>query len=275
MVTFDSILSSLLDLLLGPFRGLHPFWALLILSVMVGAVLLVVFRYTSNQRGIQETKNRIKAHLLEIRLFKDDLRVLLSAQGSILKYNLRYMAYGLKPLLVIILPVALLLIQLEGWFGFRPLKPGEAALFSVFLSSEGQGDLASVELEADDGVAIESPSLRIPATGEVDWGIRAEIPGEHHLLVKLKGTEISKSVTVSAGEMVRVSPVKPSSNFWCVALYPGESPIPKDSQVRQINLDYPSRSIDILGWKLHWLLVFFVLSTLTGFLLKGLFKVEI
>src|SRR3974377_243951 len=115
MVTFNSILSSLLDLLLGPFRGLHPFWALLILSVMVGAVLLVVFRYTSNQRGIQETKNRIKAHLLEIRLFKDDLRVLLSAQGSILKYNLRYMAYGLKPLLVIILPVALLLIQLEGW----------------------------------------------------------------------------------------------------------------------------------------------------------------
>jgi hypothetical protein len=275
MVTFNSILSSILDGLLRPFHGVHPFWPLLSFSVLMGTVLLVVFRYTSNQQGIQESKNRIKAHLLEIRLFKDDLGVLLSAQRSILKYNLRYMAYGLKPLLVIILPVAVILIQLEGWFGSRPLKPGESTLVSAFISAEGSNDLPLVELEVSDGLVIESPSLRIPAAREVDWKIRAESPGEHYLLVKLKGMEIAKSVTVSAGGLARVSMVRPSSDFWGVALHPGESPIPKDDPVREISLNYPSRSIDVFGWKLHWLLVFFVFSTLSGFLFKGLFRVEI
>ena len=275
MVIFNSILSTLFDSVLRPFHGVNPFWPLLVLSVLMGAVLLVVFRYTSNQRGIQETKNRIKAHLLEIRLFKDDLGILLSAQGMILKYNFRYFAYGLKPLLVIILPVAALLIQMEGWFGSRPLRPGESALVSVYLSGGISEPLPSVEMEVDDGLAIESPSLRIPATREVDWKIRAKKPGNYHLLVKLQGVMIPKTVTVSAGELARVSPIKPSSDLWDVALHPGESPIPKDLPVKQISLDYPSRSIDVLGWKLHWLLVFFVISTLTGFLFKGFFKVEI
>ncbi|HVN80041.1 MAG TPA: hypothetical protein VMW38_13670 [Terriglobia bacterium] len=275
METINSILGSMLDGLLRQFHGAHPFWPLLILSALMGMVLLGVFRFTSNQQGIQETKNRIKAHLLEIRLFKDDLGALLSAQGSILKYNLQYMAYGLKPLLVIIIPVAVMLIQCEGWFGSRPLKPGEFTLVSAFMSADESDNLPLVELEVSDGLSIETPSLRIPAVREIDWKIKAEKPGEHYLLVKLKGKEIAKSVTVSTGGLARVSPVRPSADFWSVALHPGESPIPKDDPVREISLDYPSRSIDVFGWKLHWLLVFFVLSTLSGFLFKGLFKVEI
>jgi hypothetical protein len=275
MATFNSFFSSLIDGFLRPFRGVNPFWPLLIISVLTGVVLLFIFRFTSNQRGIQETKNRIKAHLLEVRIFKDDLRILLSAQKMILKYNFQYLGYGLKPLLVIFLPVALLLIQLEGWFGQRPLKPGESTLLSVRLADDAVGLLPEVALEGDEGLSIESPSLRIPSTREVDWKIRSDKTGELHLFIKLQGRTIPKLVTVSTGEPARVSPVKVSSDSWAVALHPGENPIAKDEVVRQITLDYPARSIEVFGWKLHWLLVFFVLSTLAGFLFKGLFKVEI
>jgi hypothetical protein len=275
MASFNSLLRSLIDRFLHPFRGIHPFWPLLILSVLTGVVLLLIFRYTSNQRGIQETKNRIKAHLMEVRIFKDDLQTLLSAQKMILKYNLQYLGFGLKPLLVIFLPVALLLIQLEGWFGQRPLKPGESTLLSVRLSEVAVGLLPEVKIEGDEGLTIESPSLRIPSIREVDWKIRADKPGEHRLSVRLQGRTIPKLLTVSAGELARVSSVKVSSDSWAVALHPGEDPIANCDVVRQIALDYPARSIELFGWKLHWLLVFIVLSTLAGFLFKGLFRVEI
>jgi hypothetical protein len=275
MASFNSLLRSLIDRFLHPFRGIHPFWPLLILSVLTGVVLLLIFRYTSNQRGIQETKNRIKAHLMEVRIFKDDLQTLLSAQKMILKYNLQYLGFGLKPLLVLFLPVALLLIQLEGWFGQRPLKPGESTLLSVRLSEVAVGLLPEVKIEGDEGLTIESPSLRIPSIREVDWKIRADKPGEHRLSVRLQGRTIPKLLTVSAGELARVSSVKVSSDSWAVALHPGEDPIANCDVVRQIALDYPARSIELFGWKLHWLLVFIVLSTLAGFLFKGLFRVEI
>jgi hypothetical protein len=212
---------------------------------------------------------------MEVRIFKDDLQTLLSAQKMILKYNLQYLGFGLKPLLVIFLPVALLLIQLEGWFGQRPLRPGESTLLSVRLSEVAVGLLPEVKIEGDEGLTIESPSLRIPSIREVDWKIRADKPGEHRLSVRLQGRTIPKLLTVSAGELARVSSVKVSSDSWAVALHPGEDPIANCDVVRQIALDYPARSIELFGWKLHWLLVFIVLSTLAGFLFKGLFRVEI
>jgi hypothetical protein len=66
-----------------------------------------------------------------------------------------------------------------------------------------------------------------------------------------------------------------ASSFWDILLNPGEMPIAKDSSVKQIKIDYPSRSIEIFGWNLHWLIVFFVLSIVFGFAFKGLFKVEV
>ena len=275
MATFNSFLSFLIDGFLRPFRGVQPFWSLLAISALTGVLLLFIFRFTSNQNGIREAKNRIKAHLLEVRIFKDDLRILFSAQKMILKYNLKYLGFGLKPLVVIFLPVALLLIQLEGWFGQRPLNPGESTLLSVILSEEAVRLLPEVQLEVDEGLSIESPSLRIPSAREVDWMIQADKPGQHRLFIKLQGRTTPKIVAVNTGELARVSPVKVSSDSWAVALHPGEAPIARGEVIRQITLNYPSRSIDVLGWKLHWLLVFFVLSTLSGFLFRGLFRVEI
>src|SRR5919108_4002002 len=118
---FNLYLSRFFDLLLNPFQYLDPLWPLLIFSFVTGIIMLVIYRYTSNQKGIKETKDRIKAYLLEIRLFKDDLGILLSAQKNILRHNLTYMKHAVKPMLFMIIPVLLILIQLEGWFGRKPL----------------------------------------------------------------------------------------------------------------------------------------------------------
>ncbi|SRR5579884_435673 len=272
---FNLYLSRFFELLLSPFQLLNPFWSLFVFSLITGILMLVIFRYTSNQKEIREAKEQIKAHLLEIRLFKDDLRILFSAQKSILLYNLKYMKHALRPMLFMIVPVAIILIQLDGWFGYRPLKQGESAIISVKLSDNSMGALSNISIESSKGLIVETPPLRIHSENEVDWRILVNELGEHKLIFNVLGHTFQKGVIVSNGRLVRVSPRVVASNLWDTLLNPGEESIVKNSLVKRIEIDYPSRSIGIFGWKIHWLVVFFVLSIVFGFAFKGLLGVEI
>ena len=46
---------------------------------MIGLLMVIVFRYTSDQKAIGRAKDRLKAHLLAVRLFQDQLPVVMRA----------------------------------------------------------------------------------------------------------------------------------------------------------------------------------------------------
>ena len=54
---------------------------------------------------------------------------------------------------------------------------------------------------------------------------------------------------------------------------PAEAPLPADSPIEAIDITYPERSIRVLGFPLHWLAVFVILSMLSAILLRPVFKV--
>jgi hypothetical protein len=72
-----------------------------------------------------------------------------------------------------------------------------------------------------------------------------------------------------------VSPNVVASNPLEIILNPGEKPIPKNPLIKRIEVGYPSRLIEILGWKTHWLVLFFIFSIISGFAFKGVFGVEL
>ena len=45
--------------------------------------------------------------------------------------------------------------------------------------------------------------------------------------------------------------------------------------LKEIEVYYPSQSIEFFGWKFHWLAIFFVLSVAIGFGFRRVFNVEI
>lgn len=267
------LIHSFFDFTMIPFQSISPLWALTLFSFLAGLLMLLVFRYTSDQERIRETKNGIKAHLLELWLFRDDVRIMLSAQWQILRLNGRYLKLAIKPMLALIVPMALILISLEGWFGYRPLLPGEEAIVSV-LVSDGQTEiLEKASLKANGAITVETPPLRIPLANEVDWRVRASKVGVHKVSLDLSGSVLEKQVVVSQG-LTRLSPSRLSSSFWQVLLYPGESPIPDQLGIQRIDIHYSTRFIKIFGWNIHWLVVFFVLSIVSAFAFKRLFRVE-
>ena len=276
MWQIKSALNLIFDILIFPLKNFHPLYSLCLFSLLTAIFLLIVFRYTSDQRGIRETKDKIKAHLLEIRIFKDNLTILLSAQRRLLLYNLIYMKHAVKPLLFMIVPVALIIIQMDAWYGRKPLIPGEASILSLRVTDQEATKLSSnISIEVDKGLTIETPLLRIPETGELSWRVRTNNLGNHQVRVKVAERVFYKEVIVDNGRLWRLSPHSVNSSHWKDLLNPGVEPLEENSLLKEITVHYPNRLIDIFSWKIHWLVLFFVLSTAYAFMLKKFFKVEI
>ena len=260
--------------LISLFKNIGPFWSLALFSLLLAILMLIIFRYTSDQQKIKEAKNKIRAYIFELSLFKDDIGIVLSAQKNIFIHNLRYIKYAFKPMLFMIIPVAVILLQLESWYGHRPLKPDESAIVSLKLKY-GVDPIPDITFKTDDGISIETPPLRIPDKREVDWRIRAHEPGAHELKFSLPGQDVKQKVIVSSGGLAPISPIVSASDTKDLLLNPSIKQLPHGSIVERLSIDYPENTIEIYKWHVHWLVVVLVLSIVFGFALKGLFRVEI
>lgn len=258
------------DLFFAPFAG-HPWLGLAAISLVTGLVALLVFRYTSNQRRIQEVKRQIIAHLLEVWLYRDEMSVVLRAQGAILRDNLRYLGLALVPLACMLLPMAALLIHTDLRYGHRALAVGERAIVAVKLPFGVSPE--DVKLTAPEGIAVDTPAVRIPSEGEVDWRLRATARGRHALRFTVGSAEVTKEVVV--GEpMARLSAARVRGGV-AHFLHPGEPPLPAGAPVQSISITYPESSLSLLGRTMHWIWPWLVLSMGFGYALKGPLRVQI
>jgi hypothetical protein len=248
--------------------------ALCAISAATGVLLLLVFRYTSNQTGIAAAKDRIKAHVLEIRLFKDDPLLVVQAQKAILLTTLGYLKLTLVPLAVMLIPIVYLALHLDSRFGYHPLRQGDATILGVTLADGTPWNEATIELAVPDGLTVETPPLRIPAKREVDWRVRAVREGSFLVTIKVNDRVFQKELSVGDG-LARVTSERRRGASIERLWSPGEGPLPPDSPVEAITLRYRPRTFELFGWETHWLVLFFLGSLVAGYALQGVFRVKL
>ena len=116
VVWLNGLANALGRLLLAPV-GVSPGWlSATVIAVVTGVLLLVVFKYTSNQRAIQRVRNDINANLLALKLFKDSAALAVTSQGRILWGAVRLLVLALVPMAIMSVPVLLILGQLSLWY---------------------------------------------------------------------------------------------------------------------------------------------------------------
>ena len=272
MATWNAFASALFDVLLAPF-GHGPAWFdLLLWPALAGVLALLVYKRLSNQAGIQRAKNRIAAHLYEIRLFRHDPLVVLGATGRIFLRNGAYVGHNLIPLAVLLIPMLVILTQLVSHYAFAPVPVGSVELLELRLDPKSGVAARDVRLELPAGVALDAPPVRT-ADGEIFWRLRAEAPGDHVLALHVGGETLTKGWAVG-GEARKVPVMR--TRTWEALLYPGEPALPATSAVQTIAFVHPARDLGLLpGGELGILATFFGVSLLVGFSLKGLFGVTL
>ena len=260
------------DLFLWPFRGANPLFGLTVVSVLTGLAAVLVFRYLSNQAALRRIKNRIQAHLLELRLFPDQLGAVSRAHGRILRWTAVYLAYNLKPLAVLLVPLVIVMVQLDLRYGRTPLAKNDSFILTARLAPPALPDSDSLKLPK--GLTLTAPPVNIPSLGEVDWRIRADDYGVFWPAVVVAGATYTKQVVVSKEitalpvERARAGLVEWLSN-------PVEPALPRGARLESLEVNYPPRSIDLGLFSTNWLVFFLLVSLAAGLILKFALRIEI
>lgn len=274
MGLFNRISTAIFDVLLAPFGHGRPWFDLVLWPVVGGVLALLVIKAVSNQAGIERAKNFIQVHLLEVVLFRDDLRVVLPATAKSLGYNVLYLGYNIVPMLVMFIPMTAVLVQLVSNYAYAPLPVGSTTVVVAKLDADVGGVTPQdVTLDVPAGLSLDAPPVRT-TDGEVAWRLRLDQPGDYTLTLHAGAATETKSLAVG-GEPRKVSVLRTKS--WEALLYPAEAVPAADSPFEEISIQtrkdqamafFPEGESGILGW-------FFGISLVAGFLLKDFFGVTL
>jgi hypothetical protein len=243
-----------------------------VISVLTGLAALAVFRYVSNQEALRRIKNRIQAHLLELRLFPDQLGIVSRAHGRILRWTAVYLAYNLKPFAVLLVPLAIVMVQLDLRYGRLPFEKENSFILTAKLAQPSALDSDSLKLPK--GLTLTAPPVNVPALGEVSWRIRAEDYGVFLPAVVVAGQTFTKQVVVSK-EISALPVERARADLLEWFLNPVEQPLPKGGAVQSLEVNYAPRSIDLGYFATNWLVFFLVVSLVAGLILKMILGIEI
>jgi hypothetical protein len=272
MQTYNDISSAIFDFLLAPFGHDWHLFDLIVWPLLLGVGAIAVYKYTSNQKGIAKIKTQLSMHLLEIRLFRDDIAQVLKSTIAIVVKNPIYIGHNLVPTAVMLMPMVAVMVQLVANYGYTASEPGATELLRVALDSDGPVSSKDVSLKLPAGVTLDAPPVRT-ADGQVYWRLTAEQAGDHVLKIRVGDETLEKTWAVGGDE--RKIPVKRLRGLEAL-LYPGEPAIPSSSPVQSIELAAHTRQLEYLpDGEFGILLWFFLLSFGAGFALKDFFGVTL
>ena len=274
VIWINTLTNAVGRFLLEPVITALPGWlSNTIISAVTGVLMLIIFKYTSNQRAIGHVRDGIKAGLLALKLFRDSLAVTFKSQGQVFKGAFLLLFYAIRPMLVMIVPVSLLLAQMALWYQARPLRVGEQAVVTMQLNDNIGSAWPTVDIESTSAAEVTIGPVRVLSKRQIYWQIMARENGSHHLTFQVGQQQFEKELAVGDG-FKPVSAQRPGWHFSEILLYPLEKPFSADSVVQSISVDYPDRQgrTSGTGW---WLLYFFVASMAFAMLFKPLLKVRI
>ena len=268
------ILRPALFVLVGLPAQVHPLLGLVPISVLVAAGMVLIFRFLSDQERIRQLRERMKGHLLGALVFSHSFRAVLGCLGRALAVNGLYLVHAFVPLLVMALPLVVLYVQLQHWYGWRPAKAGEECL--VLARYRGQ-EAPAASLSTPGGSDWQvGPGYTFPSARAIVWAVQPTGQSNGSLIVSAGGAEVGKAVVAGGHRLVPLSPLRTDGTRVVDGfLYPLEPLLPAGSPIESIAFAYPSRRPPGEPWYTHWAAWFTGLTIVAGLVWSKVFRVTL
>jgi hypothetical protein len=277
MDALNGFCNGLFNILFAPFDGLGGFGALVtitIVSIVFMPLSMLFFKRFSSQRGIAAAKGKIKGHMIEIRIYQDDLVVVLKAVGKVLYYNFKYLFLNFAPFIPISVPFVLVVAQLVVRFGFAPipveernvadLQAGQGVTITVHMQPGHEAEAKQLKLILPDTLQAVSPLVRSAEDGVAFQEVVAVAAGARDLELQV-GTQMATKRIVTGTEIERLMQPERVNDFWLAWLWPAEPTFGGDSAFATVSFTYPDRELKWMpdgaeGVFLMFLIIAFVIG---------------
>ncbi|MSR63785.1 MAG: hypothetical protein EXS08_15270 [Planctomycetes bacterium] len=276
MNALHHILTRIFDLLLTPLEWVGDGFALVLVSGVFGVLALLLFKQISWQVGIKSAKDKIKGHMIAIRIYQDDLGVVFGSVVKVVLRNFQYLGLNFAPILPLFAPVVLISAQLVVRYGFKPLRvvsgdeagemlPGRGTMLEVRMKSSRREEVSKLSVELPAHLKALSPLVRNARDGIAVMEFVAIAPGRGDARILVGGELAGTKEVVSGAEHPRSMQPERVSNFWSSWLWPAEPTFEDSSPIEAVVFEYPDRHMGFLpGGAFGVLLTFFVASILFG-----------
>lgn len=283
MNAVNGALNALFDALLTPLEWAGQATALIVFSGVFGVLALLVFKQISWQAGIKLAKDKIKGHVIAIRLYQDDLVVVAKSVGSVLVRNVQYLGLNFGPFLPLAIPFVFVSAQFVVRYAYAPLPlvaretevmSGRGVLLEIELASGRAEQIRDLKVTLPPGLRAVSPLVRSKSDGRAYQEFVASDAGQHEIVLELGGVRETKLVVAGVEVPRAMQPRRVSSADWLAvsdpdrwpALWPAEPAFEADSPFRVVSIAYPYRD---QGWlpegEFGILLTFVLASMVFGF----------
>lgn len=250
----------------------NPLAIVIVVSLVVGLLMVVLFGYTSDQKAIGIAKDQLKAHLLAVRLYRDQIPVVMGSYGKILRGTARYLKLAFKPLLYVIIPITLLIVQIDRYLGATPIPVNAPFLLTVRTTTGDALNDAVLDLPTE--ITMTAPPVHVAPENEVVWRLVGSKEGQYEVKIVAAGQTAEKAVCVG-NDLLRISTVRLRGKFWERMFTSAEPALPENSPIESISINYQDRNIDVAGYGMNWIWLFFILSMGAGFIFKELLGIQI
>lgn len=235
---------------------------LALVSILLGALAMWVFRRIARPKEIRCAVNRIQAHLLEFWLFQDEPSMIWRSWKGLVVWNARFLGLVLLPMVVLAVPMTPFYFFLDAMYGSSPLPIDQPALVTVSFNRMG-AETAPAVMEAPDGILIDAPPVRVYSERQMSWRIRPvrAVTGELQWLTD--NGRITKNITAGYGSHL-ISRRRTGSLLELIR-YPAEAPLTA-GPIEWIEVSYPAAEVTLLSSEAHWS-TWFLFFSLMGALL--------
>ncbi len=247
---------AFLDPVLGPILNLPPAAAILLISLVISLIIVLAYKYFTNQEAMKELKMQQKEYQKRMKELRSNPDEMMKVQKEAMGKNMEYMKHSLRATLITLLPIILIIGWMNTHFAFEPIYPGETYSMTAEFAKGVNGE---AELIPDEGTELQTEAI-VPINSETTW--------------HLKSTEGTHILTVKAGEQQQTKKVLITENLnyeQQVASFP-------HSDIEKIKINYNKlrplgSDFSLFGWQPGWLGVYIILSIVFSLGLRKVFKV--
>ncbi|HLC90720.1 MAG TPA: EMC3/TMCO1 family protein [Candidatus Nanoarchaeia archaeon] len=250
-----AFLDPILNPVLQPLINLGPFWAIVVLSLLISLVIVLVYKYFTNQNEMKRLKDEQKEFQKKMKELRNQPEEMMKVQKEAMSANLQYMKHSFKATLITMLPIILIFSWMNAHLMYEPIFPDETYSVSAQFA---EGVTGEAELIVDERTELLSDAAQ-PISDRVTWRLKSD-EGEHFLTVKTNHTEQSKKVLITK-EVQYEEPITRYDH--------------SDIALIQINYDklQPLGELSLFGWHPGWLGLYIIISILASLLLRKVMNV--
>ncbi len=239
-------MANFLDPVFYPILKLPPFFAVLVVSIIITLIVTIIYKYTTNQKLMKELKDKLKDHQKEMKQHQKDPKKMMEVNRKMMEVNLKYMTHSFRSMIFTILPVLLIFTWFNTHLAYHPIHPGEEFTTSIQFSDVTAD---KVEIGVPTGIEILDGATKDVKDKKASWTLKGSA-GEYLIEYKTSSNTYKKDIIIS-NDPIYAQPVKKY----------------KDATVQVDNKKL------LVVWKLNWLWTYLILSIGLSALLRKILNV--